>query len=191
VRFAALVDRDIFAGYKALIREVKSDLVGSVGADVAMERPAATLTMNEMTVIVLLVRPQSRDPACFAMLAPEHGLNPVIGIERRDNSEGDTGIAFGVTGFACKFNVDLPKLRRHGCVEKMLCDVRFACESLSGKPLDNAAALDYGRSAAAAASGSGVAARFLRFLIMTVISGTISRGSTPFKGWWITPDSCD
>jgi len=27
--------------------------------------------------------------------------------------------------------------------------------------------------------------------MMIVISGTISRGRTPFSGWWIAPDSCD
>jgi hypothetical protein len=57
VRLAALVDRHIFAGYKTLVGEVKSSLVGSIGAGVVMESPAATLAMNEMTVIVLLVRP--------------------------------------------------------------------------------------------------------------------------------------
>ena len=38
--------------FKTLVREVKSDLVGSIGAGVVMERPAATLAMNETTVIV-------------------------------------------------------------------------------------------------------------------------------------------
>jgi hypothetical protein len=79
VSFATLVDRD---------GEVKADLVESMGAGVVLESPAATLARNEMTVIVLLVRPQSRDPACLTVLAPEHGLNPVIGIERRDDNIG-------------------------------------------------------------------------------------------------------
>jgi hypothetical protein len=110
------VDRDIFAGYKTLIGEVKADLVESMGAGVVMESPAATLAMNEMTVIVLLVRPQSRDSACLTVLAPEHRLNPVIGIERRDDNIGDAGIAHGVTGFACKLDPYLPKLCRKRCI---------------------------------------------------------------------------
>jgi hypothetical protein len=28
-------------------------------------------------------------------------------------------------------------------------------------------------------------------MMMIVISGTITNGSTPFKGWWIIPDNCD
>jgi len=64
---ANLVERDIFARHKALVRELISDLVRRIGI---AERPAAT-AMNQMTVLVILVRPQSRDPARFAMLALE------------------------------------------------------------------------------------------------------------------------
>lgn len=71
MQLATLVDRDIVAGYETLICEVKPDLDWHVGAGIVVERPAATLTMNEMSVVVLLVRPQSRDPACLAMLSPE------------------------------------------------------------------------------------------------------------------------
>jgi hypothetical protein len=100
-----------------LVREVKSDLVGRIGAGVVVERPAATLAMNEMTVIVLVVRPQSRDPACLAMLAPEQGLNPIVGIERRDDSISDGAVALGVTRLACKLDPDLPKLRWKGGIQ--------------------------------------------------------------------------
>ena len=52
VHLATLVDRDIFAGYETFIREVKPDLVRPIGAGIVVERPAATLTVNEMTVVV-------------------------------------------------------------------------------------------------------------------------------------------
>jgi len=99
--------------HEALIREVKSDLVWRVGV---VERPSAT-PMNEMTVLVFLVRSQSRDPACLAMLAPERRIDPVVFIERRDDDIGETGIAFGVTWLACKLDADLPKLRRKRCIQ--------------------------------------------------------------------------
>src|SRR5450759_3739358 len=102
VHLATLVDRDIFLGYEAFIREVKSDLVRRAGV---VERPSAT-TMNEMTVVIFLVRPQSRDPACLAMLAPERRIDPVVFIERRDDDIGETGIAFGVTWLAGKLDAD-------------------------------------------------------------------------------------
>lgn len=68
MHLATLVDRGIFAGYETFIREVKPDLVRLIGAGIVVERPAAPLTVYEMTVVVLLVRPQSRDPARLAML---------------------------------------------------------------------------------------------------------------------------
>ena len=70
-----------------------------------------------MTVAVLLVRPQSYDPACLAVLSPERRIDPIVGIERRDDDIGDAGFAFGVTGFACKLDADLPKMCRKGCVQ--------------------------------------------------------------------------
>ena len=110
VHLATLVDRDIFARHKALVREVISDLVRRVGV---AERPAAA-PMNEMTVLVILARPQSRDPARFAVLALELGVDSVVGIEWRNDDIGVAGVAFGVTGLACKLDTDLPKLRRKG-----------------------------------------------------------------------------
>ena len=80
-----LVDRDIFVRHEALIREVKSDLVWRVGV---VERPSAT-PMNEMAVLVFLVRSQSRDPACLAVLFPERRVDPVVGVERRDDDIGE------------------------------------------------------------------------------------------------------
>ena len=77
-----------------------------------MERPGAALAVNEMTVIVLLVGPQPRDPACLAMLSPEYGIDPVVGIERRDDDIGDGAVAFGVARLARKLDPDLPELRR-------------------------------------------------------------------------------
>jgi hypothetical protein len=82
-----------------------------------MEGPAATLRVNEMTVVVLLVRPQSRDPAGLAMPSPEPQIDPVVGIERRDDDIGDIGVALGMTGFACKLDADLSKLRWKGCIQ--------------------------------------------------------------------------
>jgi hypothetical protein len=82
-----------------------------------MERPAATLTMDEMTVVVLPVRPQSRDPACFAVLPPERRIDPVVGIEWRDDDIGDASLTSGVIRLARKFDAKLPELRRQRCVQ--------------------------------------------------------------------------
>ena len=46
-------------------------------------------------------------------------------------------------------------------------------------------------SAVAAEAGAGFAVDFFRLRMMIVISGTISNGNTPFKGWWIIPDNSD
>ena len=94
-----------------LIRKMDSDLVGTIDAGVVVvERPAVNLAMNEMTVIVPLVRPQSRDPACLAMLAPEYRIDPVVCVKRRDDDVGDAGVSLGVTRFSCKFNANLAEL---------------------------------------------------------------------------------
>jgi len=103
----ALVDRDIFPSHKTLIREVKPDCIRF---GIVVEYPAATLTVNATTVLILLIRPQSRDPACLAMLPPERRIDPVVSVERRDNEIGNAGIALGVTRLACKLDTDLPKL---------------------------------------------------------------------------------
>ena len=116
MHLATLVDRNIFARYKALVREVISDLVRRIGV---AERPAAA-AMNEMTVLVILVRPKSRDPARFAMLALELRVDSVVGIEWSNDDIGVAGVAFGVTGLACKLDTDLPKLRRKGCIQDRL-----------------------------------------------------------------------
>jgi hypothetical protein len=69
VHLATLVDRYVLAGYEMFIREVKSDLVRHIAAIVVVERPAATLTVNKMTVVVWPFWPQSRDPAGPMMLS--------------------------------------------------------------------------------------------------------------------------
>jgi len=190
MHFAALVDRDIFAGFKTLVREVKSDFVGSIGAGVVMERPAATLAMNETTVIVLLARPQSRDPAGLSMIAPEHRIDPVVDIERCDDDIGDGAVAFGVTRLARKPDPYLPKLCRKRCIQDGFgMGVLHVGLLLIDGLADNAAGYFCSAAVVAAVVGPGV--DFFRLLMMIVISGTISRGSTPFKGWWIIPDSCD
>ena len=117
MHLAALVDRDIFAGYETFIGEVKSGLVRYIGAAAVMERPAAALTMDEMTNIVLPVRPPARDPACFPMLSPECRIDPVVRTEGRDDDIGDASVAFGMAGLACKFDVNLAALRRQGSVQ--------------------------------------------------------------------------
>jgi hypothetical protein len=96
---------------------VKPDLVRHIGAGIVVEGPAATLTVNEMTVVVLLVRPQSRDPTSLAMRSPERRIDPVVGFEWRDDDIGNAGVAFGMTRLACKLNANLPKLRRKGRID--------------------------------------------------------------------------
>ncbi len=54
------------------------------------------------------------------MLSPELGIDPVVGIERRNDDIGEAGVAFGVAGFARKLDADLPKLRRKGCIQDRL-----------------------------------------------------------------------
>jgi hypothetical protein len=88
-----------------------------MGAGIVVERPAATLTVNEMTVVVRPIWPQSRDPACLPMLSPERRIDPVVGIERRDDDIADAAVAFGVTTFAREFDTNLPKLCRKGCIQ--------------------------------------------------------------------------
>ncbi len=77
-----------------------------------MECPAAARAVNEMAEGVVLIGPQPRDPACLAMFAPESRVDPVVGVERRDDDIGDGGIALGMAGFTGEFNADLPKLCR-------------------------------------------------------------------------------
>ncbi len=55
MQLATFVDRDIFAGYETLFSEVKPDLIRHMVRGIVMERPAATLTMTQMTMVVLLV----------------------------------------------------------------------------------------------------------------------------------------
>ena len=64
-----------------------------------------------MTVLVFLVQPQSRDPACLAML--RHSFGSMRSSASSGNDDiGATGIAFRVAGFAGKLDADLPKLRQ-------------------------------------------------------------------------------
>ena len=174
VHLATLVDREIFVGHETLICEVKPDLVRRIGV---VERPAAA-TMKEMTVLVFLVRPQSRDPACLAMLSPQLRVDAVVGIERRNDDIGVTGVAFGVASFACKLDADLPKLRRKACIQDRLGMGTLyigIAPWFAGWPVLRTR--DYfGCAAAVAAAG------FFRLLMMIVISGTIIRGRIPFRG---------
>jgi len=57
VQLTTFVDRDIFAGYETLFSEVKPDLIRHMVRGIIMERPAATWTMNQMTMVVLLAGP--------------------------------------------------------------------------------------------------------------------------------------
>jgi hypothetical protein len=68
MHLAALLDLSIFTGYETFIGEMKPDFIGCLGAGIVAESRAATFTIDEMTVVVLPIRPQSRNPACFAML---------------------------------------------------------------------------------------------------------------------------
>jgi hypothetical protein len=138
-----------------------------------------------MTVVVWPVWPQPRDPACLAMLSPERRIDPVVGIERRDDDIGDIGIAFGVTGFACELDTNLPELCRKGCIQDRVgvcvlhVDIALSVYGLEA----NATVRDHFCSAEAAAAGAEVAAGFFRLLTMIVINGTISSGKIPFNGW--------
>src|SRR5436190_16490176 len=51
------------------------------------------------------------------MLLPERRIDPVVGIERRDDDKADAAVAFGVTRFAREFDTNLPKLCRKGCIQ--------------------------------------------------------------------------
>ena len=71
-------------------------------------------------MLVILVGPKSRDPACLAMVSPQLRVDPVVGSERCNDDIGEAGVAFGVAGFACQLDADLPKLRRKRCVQDRL-----------------------------------------------------------------------
>src|SRR4029078_1118209 len=98
MHFAVFVDRDIFAEYETLLSEVKSEVVGRIRIT---ERPAAA-PMNEMTVPLILVRPQSRDSARVSVLPPKFLVDVVVRIKRCDNDISEPAITFGVTMLARK-----------------------------------------------------------------------------------------
>ncbi len=180
VHLATLVDRDIFAGNETFIREVKPDLVRHIDAAVVVERPAATWPVNEMTVVVRPLQTQSRDPARLAMLSPERRIDPVVGVEWCDEDIADAGVAFGMTGLACKLDTNLSELCRKRCIQNRfgMCAFAYWYRSLSTGSRQYCR-FDYFCSAA----GAGVAAGFFKLLMMIVINGTISRGKIPFNGW--------
>ena len=184
MHLATLVDRGIFAGYETFIREVKPDLVRLIGAGIVVERPAAPLTVYEMTVVVLLVRPQSRDPARLAMLSPEPWIDPVVGIERRDDDIGNVAVALGVTRFARKLDADLPELCWKRCIQDRLgvCVLHLGIALSVYRFEANAVVCDHFCSVAVVVAGAGVAAGFFSLLMMIVIKGAISRGKIPFNG---------
>jgi hypothetical protein len=161
---------------------MNSDLVWRIGPGIVVERSAATLTMDEMAVVVLLAWPQSRDPTCLAMLPPERWIDPVVGIERRDDDIGDVSVALGVTRFAGRSNANLPKLRgkrrienRRGMGVLHVGIAHLVCGT-------SAAPASHLGSAAVVAAGAVAAAGFFRLLMLIVISGTISKGRTPLNG---------
>ena len=121
VHLAAFVERDIFADDEAFVREVIADVVRQTGlAVVIVESPAAAWPVNQMTMLVLLVRALAHDPAGVAMLAPQSCIDAVLGIERRHDDIGHLGIAFGMAGLAGQREAELPELRRQGSVQDRL-----------------------------------------------------------------------
>lgn len=70
VRFAALVDRDVFTGHEMFVGEMVADFVGQIGLAVIMEAPCAAGVVYEMTMLVLLVGTQARNPAGLAVMLP-------------------------------------------------------------------------------------------------------------------------
>ena len=76
--------------------------------------------MNQMTMLVLLIRPLAHDPAGVAMLPPQFCVDAILGIERRHDDIGDLGIAFGTPGLAGQRQAELPELRREGGVQDRL-----------------------------------------------------------------------
>lgn len=123
MHLSGLVDRDVFAGYKTLILKVKSDLVWSIGTSIVVKRPAAALAVNETAVLILLIRPQSRDPACLAMLSPEYWINPVAPIERRDDGIGDASVALGGDHVRVQAQCESAGIAREGMYSK----IGFGC----------------------------------------------------------------
>ncbi len=115
------------------------------------------------------------------MPPPKRRIDAVVSIERRDDDLGDVNVALGVTRFACKLDTNLPKLRGKGCIQDRLGMRVLHVESLLVYRLKPIAAYDYFCSAAVA-TGGAAAAGFFRLQMMIVISGTISKGRTPFNG---------
>ena len=71
MHLAAFVERDILADEEAFVREMIADFVRQAGfAVVIVERPAAAGPVNQVTMLILLVRALAHDPAGLAMLAP-------------------------------------------------------------------------------------------------------------------------
>lgn len=118
VHLTGIVDRDVFTQYETFIREVKPDRIGLAGF--VVQNPATALTMNEMTVLILLVWSQPRDSAGLAMRAPERRIDPVVHVEWSDNDIGDARIALGVAWFAGKLDTYLSELRRQGGIQDRL-----------------------------------------------------------------------
>ena len=119
------------------------------------------------------------------MLLPERRIDPVVGIERRDDDKADAGVAFGVTRFARKLDADLPELCWKRCIQDRLgvCVLHLGIALSVYRFEANAVVCDHFCPVAVAAAGAGVAAGFFRLLMMIVINGTISRGKIPFNGW--------
>jgi hypothetical protein len=120
------------------------------------------------------------------MPSPEPQIDPVVGIERRDDDIGDIGVALGMTGFACRLDADLSKLRWKGCIQDGfgMCALHLGIALSVYRFEANAVVCDHFCSVAVAAAAAGVAAGFFRLLMMMiVINGTISGGKIRFNGW--------
>ncbi len=111
---------------------MKPDVVWRIRAAIVVERPTATLTMNEMTVVVLLVWTQSRDPACLAIISPKRGIDPVVGIERGDDDIGDAGVAFGVDEVRVQAQCESAETATEG-MERLLMMIVISGTSSNGK----------------------------------------------------------
>ncbi len=114
MHLVARVDRDILANDETLVGETITGFVEQIGFAVIVESPSAARVVDEMTMLVLLVWTQPRDPAGFAMRTPEFRVDTAVDIDRRDEDIGYVVVALGMTGLAGQRDTDLPKLRRQG-----------------------------------------------------------------------------
>ena len=120
------------------------------------------------------------------MLAPERRVDPIVAIERGDDDISDAGIALHMARLARELDANLVKLRRKRCIQDRLGTYTWHGD-VAPSQMDG---LDYSILRWPPQRVQDLPPVFFRFLMMMVISGTISSGSTAFKGWWIIPDNC-